>query len=208
MYMIAKDVNFDDTGLIGAIVQDIDSLQVLMMGYMNRESLKKTMETGTTWFYSRKRQKLWNKGETSGNYQKVQKIKYDCDGDCLLIFVKQIGVACHTGNKSCFYRSLYKEGVNELNIGQVLNDLYSIISKRKINKIEDSYTCYLFEKGQDKILKKIGEESSEVIIACKNNNADEIVYEVSDLLYHLIVMLVDKEIVLDQIKYELLSRFK
>ena len=157
-----------------------------MLGYMNEESLKKTIETKTTWFWSRERKKLWNKGETSGNIQKVKEIRLDCDGDTLLIIVEQSGVACHTGHLSCFYQDLLRL---EPSTGFNLETLYDIILDRKINPREDSYTCELFSKGKDKIIKKIGEEIVEVLLAGIREEKSEVIYEVSDLFYHILVLL-------------------
>jgi phosphoribosyl-ATP pyrophosphohydrolase/phosphoribosyl-AMP cyclohydrolase len=172
-------VKFDEKGLVPAVVQE-ENGQVLMLAYMNEESLEKTLETGYTWFYSRSRQKLWNKGEESGNKQKVKEISYDCDGDTLLIRVHQTGVACHTGTYTCFSgRKLMgteEKGVAvvppepQTSLATVLNELYNVIQDRQLNPVEGSYTNYLFEKGQDKILKKVGEEAVETVIASKNNS--------------------------------------
>ena len=171
-------VKFDEKGLVPAVVQE-ENGQVLMLAYMNEESLKKTLETGYTWFFSRSRQKLWQKGETSGNVQKVKEISYDCDGDTLLVRVHQTGVACHTGTYTCFSgRKLMggeEKGIavvppeKKADLAEVLYDLYNVIQDRRLNPVEGSYTNYLFEKGQDKILKKVGEEAVETIIASKNN---------------------------------------
>ena len=205
---LLKEIKFDEKGLIPAIVQDIKTKEVLMMAYMNEESLKKTLETNKTWFWSRSRQELWNKGATSGNIQKVVKVDYDCDGDSLLVQVEQSGAACHTGEKSCFYNSIFKTTEKGAVGSEVLEQLYKIIDDRKVNPVEGSYTKYLFDKGIDKILKKIGEESAEVIIAAKNPDKEAIVYETSDLIYHLFVLLREKEIPLEDIYKELRSRFK
>lgn len=213
-----EDIKFDERGLVPAIIQDELSGQVLMMAYMNKESLQKTMETGRTCFYSRSRQELWMKGETSGHVQKVKQILYDCDGDTLLIMVEQTGAACHTGHYSCFYRD--SEG-NEteptvFNPAAVYNsdtegpgilyELYDVIKGRQQEMPEGHYTTYLFDKGIDKILKKVGEETSEVIIASKNRVKGEVVYEVSDLFYHLLVLLVEQGVELSDIFTELKSR--
>ncbi|AAM25297.1 MAG: Histidine biosynthesis bifunctional protein HisIE [Caldanaerobacter subterraneus] len=200
-----KELKFDEKGLIPAIVQDYYTKQVLMLAYMNEESLKLTLEKGETYFFSRSRGKIWHKGETSGNTQKVKKIFYDCDEDALLIQVEAKGPACHTGNISCFYRSFDEETEDGI---EILNKLYERIKGRKINPVEGSYTNYLFEKGIDKILKKVGEEATEVVIASKNDSKDEIVYEVSDLIYHLMVLLVEKNITLNDIYNELERRYK
>lgn len=210
-------IKFDERGLVPAIIQDVNSGQVLMMAYMNEESLDKTIASGQTWFYSRSRQALWMKGESSGHVQKVQEILYDCDEDTLLIKVEQTGAACHTGHYSCFYRNSNGQEVEPTvfdaekvygtasNRG-ILLELYEVIRGRKQNMPEGSYTTYLFDKGIDKILKKVGEENAEVIIAAKNNSKSELIYESSDLLYHLMVLLVEQGIELDEIFNELASR--
>ena len=214
-----NNIKFDQDGLIPAIIQDCRSGQVLMMAYMNIEALEKTLSTGQTWFYSRSRQSLWNKGESSGHSQAVKEILYDCDGDTLLLKVEQIGAACHTGHYSCFYRNGAGEEVlptvfdPELVYGSstgpgILYELYNVISDRKVKMPEKSYTTYLFDKGLDKILKKVGEESAEVIIAAKNRDQSELVYETSDLLYHLLVLLVEQGVELEDIFSELKSRSK
>lgn len=203
-----NSLKYNEKGLIPAIIQDYSNKDVLMLGYMNEESLKLTLETKRTWFFSRSRQKLWNKGETSGNFHEVKGIRYDCDKDTLLVEVKPMGPTCHTGNESCFYNSIYKEDTNVSEAYKVFDLLYERILKRKEETSEDSYTKYLFEKGIDKILKKVGEEASEVIIASKNDDKEEIVYEVSDLMYHLLVLLADRNISIDEIREELFKRYK
>ena len=189
---------FDANALVPAIAQDIGTGEVLMLAYMNEESIKETIETGLAHYYSRSRKELWKKGETSGNLQEVKGIYYDCDGDSILLKVNQIGVACHTGNYSCFFNEIkgYKDTSN------TIKDLYKIIMDRKINPQEGSYTQYLFEKGLDKILKKVGEETSEVIIGAKNSK-EELIYETSDLIYHMIVLLVNEGISLGEVFEEL-----
>ena len=201
-------IKFDEKGLVPAIVQDSSSGQVLMMAYMNEESLAKTIESGYTWFFSRSRQKLWMKGETSGNTQQVEQILYDCDEDTLLVKVKQKGAACHTGNYSCFYRSLDGTAQDSAaaDDSNILKELYSIIASRQKGMPEGSYTSYLFREGIDKILKKVGEESAEVIIAAKNRSKEEVVYETSDLIYHLLVMMVEQGVDLSDIYKDLRSR--
>lgn len=211
-------VHFDEKGLVPAIVQE-ESGQVLMLAYMNKESLEKTIETGLTWFYSRSRQRLWQKGEESGNIQQVKEISYDCDGDTLLVRVHQRGVACHTGAYSCFSgRRLHPE-TNEKSIAVVppekqqslaivLNELYDVIQDRRVNPVEGSYTNYLFDKGQDKILKKVGEEAVETVIASKNNVRKEILYEMGDLWYHCLVLLAYHGISPEELFAELMSRRK
>ena len=187
--IIAK-VKFDDNGLVPCIAQDVKTNTVLMMAYMNAESIKQTLDTGYATYFSRSRQKLWKKGETSGNTQKVKSIKIDCDGDTLLVLVEQKGVACHTGKYSCFFETV--SGEKYTGGYQIIDELFSVIENRKKNPKEGSYTNYLFEKGIDKILKKVGEEAAEVIIAAKNWSVEEIKYESADLLYHLFVLLSDR----------------
>ncbi len=200
-------LKFDEKGLIPAIVQDIDTRKVLTLAYMNKEAFEKTIETKKTWFYSRSRQKLWNKGETSGNYQAVKRISYDCDEDALLIEVVPQGNACHTGEETCFYRTLFEEkDVKDIDM-QIIDKIYERIEDRLKNPVEGSYTNYLFEKGIDKILKKVGEETSEVIIGAKNPDKYETIYETSDLIYHLLVLLVEKQITPNDIKKELMRRY-
>lgn len=221
--MLSKDleIKFNEQGLVPAIIQDAESNEVLMMAYMNRESIEKTLESGMTHFWSRSRNELWQKGETSGNIQLVQDVFVDCDSDALLIKVKQKGGACHTGHRSCFYRQLDKEntGFVEKNHkvfdaemayhkSRILQRLYDTVVDRKNHPVEGSYTNYLFEKGMDKILKKVGEESAEVIIAAKNRDEGELIYETADLIYHLIVALVEKGVTLDQVYEELEKRHK
>jgi len=201
-------IRFDEQGLVPAIIQDAVSGKVLMLAYMNRESLQKTIETRKTWFFSRSRNQLWNKGETSGNFQRVKKMSYDCDGDSLLVEVEQTGPACHTGEKSCFYRELFKERDSLPINHDIIYDLYERIVKRKQNPMEGSYTNYLFREGIDKILKKIGEETSEVIIGAKNNNKEELIYELSDLIYHSLVLMVQQNIKIEDLKQELTRREK
>ncbi|HCX64350.1 MAG TPA: bifunctional phosphoribosyl-AMP cyclohydrolase/phosphoribosyl-ATP diphosphatase [Eubacteriaceae bacterium] len=203
--MNVKDLKFDEKGLIPAVIQDATTLKVLMVGYMNEESIHKTIETNKTWFYSRSRQKLWNKGETSGNFQEVVSMDYDCDEDTLLVKVHPKGPSCHTGEDSCFYRNLYERTKQKVN-KNMLFDLYRLVQDRKNNPKEGSYTNYLFEKGVDKILKKVGEESAETIIAAKNNDPRELTCETSDLFYHIIVLLVNQGVSLEEILAELEKR--
>jgi len=213
-----EEVKFDQQGLVPAIIQDVETLTVLMLAYMNKEALTKTLETGVTWFYSRSRKCLWQKGESSGHTQQVRSIHYDCDGDTLLVSVSQIGAACHEGTFSCFSRRLDEADEQTAKLvepadvyGQVttvLNDLYQVIQDRKQNRQEGSYTCYLFDKGQDKILKKVGEESAETIIASKNNDKQEIIYEMADLWYHCLVLLSYHNITPTELLTELYNRKK
>lgn len=210
-------IKFDEKGLVPAVVQE-ENGQVLMLAYMNKESLQKTITTGYTWFYSRSRSKLWNKGEESGNKQQVKEISYDCDGDTLLVKVHQTGVACHTGTYTCFSGRKLVEGEEkgvtvvqpeaQVSLAMVLNDLYAVIEDRQLNPVEGSYTNYLFEKGQDKILKKVGEEAVETVIASKNNSQKEVLYEMGDLWYHCLVLLAYHKLTPDQLLNELMSRRK
>ncbi len=203
-------------GLIPAVIQDYKTGEVLMLAYMSKESLKKSLETGTTWFWSRSRKKLWNKGETSGNIQKIKDIKYDCYGNALLVSVEQIGNACHTGNRSCFYRNLkdiekdldFERYLKEDREENILDGLYEVVESRIKNKVPDSYTYRLHKEGLDKIIKKFGEESMEVILAAKHQKKQDVINEIADLIYHLIVLMVEKKITLDQVYEELRKRRK
>ena len=196
-------LKFDDNGLIPAIIIDYYTKEVLTLAYMNKDSLEISLKEGKTCFYSRSRKELWRKGETSKNYQHIQSIKSDCDNDALIIEVIKDGPACHTGAESCFMNEIYqKENYKDFSIYK----LYELIRGRKINMTKGSYTTYLFNSGIDKILKKIGEESSEVIIGAKNGSKEEIIYELSDLLYHSLVLMVEKNITLNDIKDELSKR--
>ena len=198
-----EKLKFDKDGLIPAIVVDEVSKQVLTLAYMNRESLEITMQKNLTCFYSRSRQQLWLKGETSGNYQHVVSITADCDYDALVIVVKPDGPACHLGEKSCFHNPVYEnEDLHEFS----LEGLSKLIEGRKIEKKEGSYTTYLFEKGIDKILKKVGEECTEVIIAGKADDKKETIYEIADLAYHTLVLMIQMGISLEDIHNELASR--
>ena len=196
------ELKFDKDGLIPAIVVDALSKKVLTLAYMNRESLEISIEKKLTCFYSRSRQKLWLKGETSGNYQHIKSITADCDKDALVVVVEKDGPACHTGTDSCFTAPVLESESEEFS----LDGLYSLLEGRKENMPEGSYTTYLFSKGIDKILKKIGEESTEVIIAGKANDKKETVYEIADLAYHVMVMMVEMGISLDDVRAELASR--
>ncbi|ADQ40959.1 phosphoribosyl-ATP diphosphatase [Caldicellulosiruptor acetigenus I77R1B] len=180
-------LKFDQNGLVPVVVQDSSTGEVLMLAYMNKEALELTIQTGYMHYFSRSRNKIWKKGETSGNVQKLKSLFLDCDGDTLLAIVEQTGVACHTGNKTCFFTAL--EGDKKKITTDIIFELMKTINDRKQNKVEGSYTCYLFEKGLDKILKKIGEEATEVVIGAKNGQKEEIIYEISDLMYHLSVLL-------------------
>ena len=196
------ELKFDRHGLIPAIVTDAVTKKVLTLAYMNRESLEITMKKGLTCFWSRSRHELWLKGETSGNYQHVVSITADCDRDALLVAVKPDGPACHKGTESCFNDLVYDGGEGEFS----LDALMKLIEGRKTDKKEGSYTTYLFEKGLDKILKKVGEESTEVIIAAKAEDKKETVYEIADLTYHIMVLMIQAGITLDDVHRELASR--
>lgn len=215
MSVSIEEIKFNEQGLVPVVVQDANTLEVLTLAYMNAASLKKTIETKETWFWSRSRSSLWHKGEISGHTQRVTNIVVDCDRDALTVLVIPNGPACHTSAQSCFHNSLQEsEGLSEQarkaksDFGAVLNDLYTLIASRKRDRREDSYTTYLFDQGLDKILKKVGEEASEAIIAAKNEDPDSLVKEVSDLLYHMVVLMVERGLTLDQIRGELISRGK
>ena len=197
------ELKFDRDGLIPAIVTDAKTKEVLTLAYMNRESLKISMEKGLTCFWSRSRQELWLKGETSNNYQHIVSITADCDRDALVVMVEKDGPACHTGTESCFNDTVYE---SEDRHAFSLEGLMKLIEGRKTDKKEGSYTTYLFEKGLDKILKKVGEESTEVIIAAKAEDKKETVYEIADLAYHVMVLMIEAGISLEDIHDELASR--
>ena len=198
-----KDLKFDKNGLIPAIVVDDSTDEVLTLAYMNQESLAITLEKGLTCFYSRSRKCLWLKGETSGNYQHVTSIIADCDLDALVVKVVKDGPACHTGENSCFFNPLY---IGQTNEKFSLEGLYSLLFDRKQKLPEGSYTTYLFNKGIDKILKKVGEECTEVIIAGKADDKKETIYEIADLAYHVLVLMCQMGITVDEVKSELASR--
>jgi len=200
------DVNllrYDDKGLIPAIVQDDSTGKVLMLAYMNKEAIQKTLDTNETWFYSRSRSELWHKGATSGNTQTVVRIEKDCDDDTLLVSVKPNGPACHTGEQTCFYETIQE---NKTSTRTVIHELVENIKDRKANPVEGAYTTYLFNEGIDKVLKKVGEEAAEVIIGAKNTDQEEVIWEVSDLIYHTLVLLEILDVSVDEIKEELVKR--
>ncbi|MBN2981486.1 bifunctional phosphoribosyl-AMP cyclohydrolase/phosphoribosyl-ATP diphosphatase HisIE [Cohnella algarum] len=207
-----EEVRWNADGLVPAVVQDAVSKEVLMLAYMNEESLKLSLESGTTWFWSRSRGELWNKGATSGHTQQIASMHYDCDGDTLLVKVKQKGPACHTGAYSCFYRDAELGGaaaeLGEADRFAPLSNLEATIARREAERPEGSYTTYLFEKGLDKILKKIGEETAEVIIGGKNNDRAEISSEAADLIFHLMVLLRQQGIPFDDVLKELEFRHR
>jgi len=229
--MELETIAFDERGLVPAVVQDHATGEVLMLAYMNAESLARTLQTGETWFWSRSRQELWNKGATSGNRQRVVELRLDCDGDSIVVRVETSGPACHTGERSCFFRPLAGEppapsrerqivsprealpapqlsvvDMKSMELGILLNDLYTLIRLREAERPEGSYTTYLFNSGLDKILKKIGEEATETVIAAKNASPRELTSEVADLLYHLLVLMVDRGLGLADICRELAGR--
>jgi phosphoribosyl-ATP pyrophosphohydrolase/phosphoribosyl-AMP cyclohydrolase len=195
---LPERVRFDAAGLVPAIVQDSRTREVLTLAYMNRESLERTLKEGETWFFSRSRAELWHKGETSGHVQSVRKLSLDCDCDTILVEVEPAGPACHKGDYSCFGTEPRLDGF--------LSELAGVIASRKETRPEGSYTAYLFDSGLDKILKKVGEEAAETIIAAKNASSEELVRETSDLLYHLLVLLAERGIAPDEVVSELRSR--
>lgn len=203
------DLCWNEQGLMPAIVQDARTGQVLMLAYMNREALEQCIATGETHFWSRRRSELWHKGAISGHTQRIVEIRYDCDGDALLLLVEPRGPACHTGEQSCFYRRLWGgEAGGTMQDSTVLQDLFNIIQDRKVNPKEGSYTCRLFAAGENEILKKIGEEVVETIVAAKGEDDARLVYEVADLLYHTLVLLAYRGLELADVENELARRFK
>ncbi|HHX61936.1 MAG TPA: bifunctional phosphoribosyl-AMP cyclohydrolase/phosphoribosyl-ATP diphosphatase HisIE [Epulopiscium sp.] len=218
MTNILKEIKWDDKGLVAVIVQDAHSKKVRMMAYMNEEALTKTIETGRVYYYSRSRQELWEKGETSGYFQLLRSISIDCDGDALLLQIEQVGgISCHTGNHTCFYRTIENDNWKEeapvevasadhTDNGNMVSYVYGIIADRKENPKEGSYTNYLLSAGIDKILKKVGEEATEVIIASKNDDKAEVIFEVSDLLFHLSVLMLELGVTWDDVYQELAKR--
>ncbi|MFC8685180.1 bifunctional phosphoribosyl-AMP cyclohydrolase/phosphoribosyl-ATP diphosphatase HisIE [Brevibacillus porteri] len=204
-----EKLRFDEKGLLPVIVQDAGSKTVLTLAYMNEESLHKSLETKETWFWSRSRQQLWHKGETSGHTQRIVSMRYDCDGDALVVMVEPKGPACHTGAYSCFSQEVLTDTDDEPVQGDrfaILSELEKLIATREAERPEGSYTTYLFEKGVDKILKKVGEEAAEVIIAAKNRSREELRYEASDLIFHLMVLLREQKLPLDEVMTELQRR--
>jgi phosphoribosyl-ATP pyrophosphohydrolase/phosphoribosyl-AMP cyclohydrolase len=218
-----EDVRFDERGLVPAIVQDARTREVLTLAYMNEESLRRTLAEGETWFWSRSRSELWHKGATSGHTQRVVEVRADCDSDALVVLVEPRGPACHTGSVSCFARESesspveaaqahagYAEnshaGARVMRLGEVLEELYAVVSERRREMPEGSYTTYLFEKGLNKILKKVGEESAETIIAAKDEDLDALTAETADLIYHLIVLMVERGLTLEALGGELARR--
>lgn len=211
------DLKFDDKGLIPAVVQDINSGSVVMVAYMDKKALKRTQETGLTWFYSRSRKKYWQKGETSGNIQRVKEIRYDCDLDCLLVLINQEGVGCHTGQKSCFHNILDSNGNQPSPLPEIVksvktvksnifNELFTVIESRKKYLPENSYTAKLFKEGLDKIISKVEEESAEVTEAAREKSKKDLTWESADLIYHLFVLLAEKDITIEDLQDELSRR--
>jgi phosphoribosyl-ATP pyrophosphohydrolase/phosphoribosyl-AMP cyclohydrolase len=205
--MNLEELKFDENGLIPAVVQDARTHRVLTLAYMNRESLAVTLREGRTCFYSRSRRTLWRKGETSGNVQRVVRVTADCDGDALLVEVEPAGPACHTGEESCFFRPL--EGAPDSGAAEArfsLDGLYELLLGRKAERPAGSYTTYLFDKGREKILKKVGEECTEVIIGAMKDSREETVFEVADLTYHVLVLLAEMGVTPDEVRAELARR--
>jgi phosphoribosyl-ATP pyrophosphohydrolase/phosphoribosyl-AMP cyclohydrolase len=208
MNIAIDTLKFDEHGLIPAVVQDAGTHRVLMLAFMNAESLKRTLESKETWFWSRSRSCLWHKGETSGHTQRVVDVQVDCDGDALTVLVNPNGPACHTGTRSCFDREMQAARESPTVLGDGLARLHLLIESRKRERPEGSYTSYLFDQGLDKILKKVGEEVAETIIAAKNDDREALVREVADLLYHLVVLMVERELSLEDAAIELERRQK
>lgn len=203
-----NSLKFDENGLIPVITQSYHTGKILMQAYANKEAIQETLNSGYATYYSRSRKSLWKKGETSGNLQRVVDIKVDCDEDSLIYTVIEEGPACHTGEPTCFYRSINMEKLIKPDSYEILYQLYELIQDRKENMPENSYVASLFRKGSDKIIQKVGEEAVETVIALKNRNKDEIVSETADLLFHLLVALVDTGVKLSDIQQELLKRYR
>ena len=202
-----SDFKLNSDGMVPVVVQDYKTLEVLMVAYMNEEAYEATLRTGKMTYYSRSRQELWLKGATSGHYQYVKSLTADCDMDTILAKVSQVGAACHTGARSCFFNEIVKKDYEETaNPLKVFEDVFAVIQDRKIHPKEGSYTNYLFDKGIDKILKKLGEEATEIVIAAKNPNANEVKYEISDFLYHMMVLMAEKDVTWEEITGELANR--
>ncbi|MGN0378643.1 MAG: bifunctional phosphoribosyl-AMP cyclohydrolase/phosphoribosyl-ATP diphosphatase HisIE [Butyrivibrio sp.] len=201
-----SEFKLNGDGLIPVVVQDYETDEVLMLAYMNEESYNLTLKTGRMTYYSRSRSELWEKGLTSGHFQYVMSLKLDCDNDTILAKVRQVGAACHTGAHSCFFKKLADKETNKVNPLKVFNDVMDVIKDRKIHPKEGSYTNYLFDKGIDKILKKVGEEATEIVIAAKNPDPVEVKYEISDFLYHVMVLMVEKGLDWEEITEELANR--
>jgi phosphoribosyl-ATP pyrophosphohydrolase/phosphoribosyl-AMP cyclohydrolase len=201
-----SDLKLNSDGMVPVIVQDYRTDEVLMLAYMNEEAFNTTINIGKMTYYSRSRKELWTKGLTSGHVQYVKSLTADCDFDTILAKVSQVGAACHTGNRTCFYNNIVKKEYIEKNPLKVLEEVYDVIEKRRTDPQEGSYTNYLFDQGLDKILKKLGEEFTEIIIAAKNPTSEEIKYEVADFLYHCMVLMVEKGVTWEEITNELARR--
>lgn len=201
-----SDFKTNSDGMVPVIVQDYKTNEVLMLAYMNEEAFKETLASGKMTYWSRSRNELWKKGKTSGHYQYVKSLTADCDRDTILAKVSQVGAACHTGSRSCFFEEIAKKDYEETNPLKVLEDVYSVIADRKANPKEGSYTNYLFDKGIDKILKKVGEEATEIVIAAKNPEPEEIKYEIADFLYHVMVLMVERGLTWEDVIKELANR--
>jgi len=207
MSLRPEDVRFDERGLVPAVVQDARTREVLTLAYMNEESLRRTLLEGETWFWSRSRSELWHKGATSGNTQRVVEVRLDCDSDALVVLVEPRGPACHTGAVSCFGRAGEADvEAGAHGVGEVLEGLYEVVAARRREMPAGSYTTYLFEMGLNKILKKVGEESAETIIAAKDGDREALTAETADLIYHLLVLLVERGVTLGDLAGELARR--
>lgn len=209
---LLKEIKFDERGLVPAVAYDVVSGRVVMMAYMNGESIKKTLETGYCTYFSRSRQTLWQKGETSGHRQKLRSMKLDCDGDTILLEIEQTGEACHTGHETCFYREWkdgqWRDAKDDFTIGRAMKLEYDVVAERAEHPTEGSYTNYLLTEGVDKICKKVGEEATECVIAAKNRAYDELQWEAADLIYHLTVLLYEQGMNWDDVAIKMLSRQK
>jgi len=206
MTLKPEDVRFDGHGLVPAVVQDARTREVLTLAYMNEESLRRTLAEGETWFWSRSRSELWHKGATSGNTQRVVEVRLDCDADALVVLVEPRGPACHTGAVSCFAGEAAEDERGADGIGVVLEELYEVVTARRREMPAGSYTTYLFEKGLNKILKKVGEEAAETIIAAKDEDRRALTAETADLVYHLVVLIVERGVTLEELGGELARR--
>lgn len=204
--MDLSKIKYNEAGLVPAIAQDVQTSEVVMMAWMNEEALRKTLETGQAHYFSRSRQELWHKGATSGHIQEVVSLSYDCDGDALLLKIRQHGNACHTGAYSCFHHPLIELEDGAVMVGRVMHDEMAIIQDRLAHPVEGSYVNYLFDKGIDKMCKKVGEEAAEVIIAAKNRDADELRYEIGDLFFHTLVVMAEQGLTLEEVYREMIGR--
>lgn len=201
-----EDLKPGRDGLLPVIVQDYRTSEVLMLAYMNEEAYKQTLQSGKMTYWSRSRNELWTKGMTSGHFQYVKSLSVDCDNDTILAKVSQVGAACHTGNRTCFYREMVKKDYEDRNPLKVFEQVYEVILDRRLHPKEGSYTNYLFDKGIDKILKKVGEEATELVIAAKNPDPEEIKYELSDFLYHAMVLMAERGVTWEDVTRELANR--